>query len=90
MLGWDWCGFHKKCVRTRDAELAFLHPMGSAGHVVHSSASGPRKVNTLFFMLGWARYGFNKKHLGTRVTELVFFHPLGSMGHVVDSSVSRA
>jgi hypothetical protein len=29
-------------------ELVFLHPVGSAGHVVHSIASGARNINTLF------------------------------------------
>jgi hypothetical protein len=39
-LGWDRYGFDKKCVETRYVELVFLHPVRSAGHVVHPGASG--------------------------------------------------
>jgi hypothetical protein len=39
MLEWDRYGFDKKCFRTRYAKLVFSHPVGSAGHVVHSGAS---------------------------------------------------
>jgi hypothetical protein len=39
MLGWTQCGFHKKCVRTRYAELVLLHLVHSACHVVCSGAS---------------------------------------------------
>jgi hypothetical protein len=39
MLGWAWCGFLKKHVRTRYAEHVFLHAVGSVGHGVHSGAS---------------------------------------------------
>jgi hypothetical protein len=40
MLGWDRFGFNKMHVRTRYAELVFLHRVGYAGHVVHSGAFG--------------------------------------------------
>jgi hypothetical protein len=39
MLGWDWCGFQKESAGTCCAELVFFHPVGSASHVEHSSAS---------------------------------------------------
>jgi hypothetical protein len=40
MLRWDGYGFYKKCTATRYAELVFLHPVGCAGNVMHSGASG--------------------------------------------------
>jgi hypothetical protein len=51
MLGWDRYGYDKKRAKTCYAELVFLHPMGSAGHVVHSSASGARNIDALIFKL---------------------------------------
>jgi hypothetical protein len=72
ITGWDWCGFHKKCVATSYVELVFLHRVGYAGHVVHSSDSRARNVVALFFMLMWDQNGFDKKHVGTRYAELLF------------------
>jgi hypothetical protein len=33
-------GFYIKCVRTHYAELVIFHPMGYAGHVMHSGEFG--------------------------------------------------
>jgi hypothetical protein len=82
MLGWDRYGFDEKCVGARYTEVVFLHPMGSAGHIVHSAASMERNMIARFFMLGWDRYRFNKKCVGRCYNELVFLHPVGSAGNV--------
>jgi hypothetical protein len=72
----DWTGtdLTKKCTETQYTDLEFVHPMGSAGHVVQSGTFGPQNVDVLFFMLGWDRYGFNKKRVRTHYAELVFLH----------------
>jgi hypothetical protein len=40
MLGWGRYRFDKKHARTHYIELVFLYPVGFAGHVMHSGASG--------------------------------------------------
>jgi hypothetical protein len=52
--------------------MYFLHPVGYAGHVVHSGASGARNIDTLFFMLVCDLYGFHKKRVGTCYAKLLF------------------
>jgi hypothetical protein len=52
MLRSDRYGLDKKRVGTHYAELVFLHPVGSVGHVVQSNAFGEHNGDALFFMLG--------------------------------------
>jgi hypothetical protein len=68
----------------------FLHPVGSSGHIVHSSACGAQNIDALFFMLGWDHYVFNKMCVVTCYAEFVFLHLVRSAGHVVLSGASRA
>jgi hypothetical protein len=88
MLGWDHYGFHKKRTGTHYSEIVFSHLVGSASHVVHSSAFGARNIDTLFFMLGWDRYDLQKKHARTHYTALGLSHPVGPAGHVVHFGAS--
>jgi hypothetical protein len=48
MLGWDLHGYDKNHAGTRYAELVFLYPMGSAGHVVHPGYPG-RETSMHYF-----------------------------------------
>jgi hypothetical protein len=80
MRGWAWCDFYKKCAGTNYDKLVFLHTVGSAGHIVHSSASRLRNIEALFFMVGWAWCGLHTKFTGTRHAKLVFLHPVGYAG----------
>jgi hypothetical protein len=79
--GWDQHRFLKNRLGTCYAELVFLHQVGPAGRVVHSSASGARYVDALLFILEWDQFGFKKKRTGRHYSELVFSHSVGSVVH---------
>jgi hypothetical protein len=90
MLRWARCGLHEKAHRDTLRPTCVLHPVGCAGHVVHSIASRARNVITVIFMVGWDRYGFDENCTWTCYTKLVFLHPVEFVGHHVHSGASRA
>jgi hypothetical protein len=90
MLGWDQYGFDNKCIGTHYAELLFLYPVGSEGHIGHFGASGERITDTIFFKVRWGRYGFDKKRFRTRYAKFLISHLVGSVGQVVHSDASSA
>jgi hypothetical protein len=61
----------------------FLHPVGSAGHVLHSGASEVQNIEAPFFVLRLDSYGFHKKRVRSCYVELVFSHPVGSTCDIV-------
>jgi hypothetical protein len=72
MLRWGWYGFDKRCIGTHYAKLVFLQQVGSAGHIMHSTASWEQNVDALFFMLGWDRYRYDKSASGHVALNLCF------------------
>jgi hypothetical protein len=80
MLRWDRYGFRKKHAGTRYNEFGVLHPVGTAGHVVHSSASVARNINALFFMLRWTWWGFSQKTRQEKLCQTCVFASSGIYG----------
>jgi hypothetical protein len=53
--------------------LVFLHPVGSAGHIVNFGASEVRNIDTLFFMLSQTGTDSGRSASG-RVTPKLYFY----------------
>jgi hypothetical protein len=88
MLRWDRYGFHENCNRTRYVELLFLHPVGSARHVVHSVRPGRETSMYYFSCLAGTSMDLRKSASGHIVPNLCFLHPEGSASNVVHSGAS--
>jgi hypothetical protein len=73
MLRWAHYGFHKRYAGTYYAELVFLHPVGSTGHVVHSDASGHERLMHYFSCLGGTGIDLTKSRLGHVTSNLCFY-----------------
>jgi hypothetical protein len=75
----------KKRAWTRYTKFLFLHPVGSAGHVVHSG----HETSTHSFLCSTGTATDSTKSVpGHVMPNFLFLHPVGSTGHVVHSSMS--
>jgi hypothetical protein len=83
-MGWDRCGFHKKCAGTHYAELVFFIWWDYGSRSAFLCVWGTN-VDSLFFTLGWALCNFYKKRITISYVKLVFFHVVGFEGHVAPS-----
>jgi hypothetical protein len=72
LLGWALSGSHKKRIRTRHAELVFLHLVGSSGDVMHSGTSGMRNIDKLFSCSGGSSAVFIKSTRGHIMPNMCF------------------
>jgi hypothetical protein len=73
MLGRDRYGFHKKHTGTHYGKLVFLHPVGSAGHVVHSACPGCETSKQSFSCSGGSGIDSTKSMTGHVTSNLCFY-----------------
>jgi hypothetical protein len=72
MLEWDQYGFHRKHSGTRYTELAFLHPVGSMGHVVVPVHPGLKTLTHYFLCSGGNGTDSTKREPGNITPNLCF------------------
>jgi hypothetical protein len=77
ILRWDRYGFHKKLIATHYAELVFLHPVGSVGHVVHPVRPGRETSIYYFSYSDGTSTDSTKSTSGHIMSNLCFLHPVG-------------
>jgi hypothetical protein len=82
--------FIKKRAGTRYAKIVFLHPVRSAGHVVHAGASRARNIDAPFSCSRWPGAVSTKSTLGHVTLNFCFLHLVSSVGHVVHFGMSEA
>jgi hypothetical protein len=87
MPGWDRYGLDKKRTGTHYVFLVFLHPVGYAGRIVHSGASGVQNANS-FSCSGGPGAVYIKSPPGHVTPNLCFLHHVGCAGRVVRSGAS--
>jgi hypothetical protein len=90
MAEWDCYGYEKKRTGTHYAELVFLHPVGSAIHMVHFVVFGARNVDPLFSHSGGPSAVSIKGGLGHIMPNLCFCIWWDIRGHVVHCGASGA
>jgi hypothetical protein len=57
---------------SKNLQHVFLHPVGSVGHVVHSSVFGPRNIDALFLCSGGTCMDSTKSVSGHLTPKLCF------------------
>jgi hypothetical protein len=83
MLGWDWCGFHKKRIGKSYVELVFLHLVGYVSRSVFWCVRGVKHRCTIFHACVRLIH-IPQKARKDMLYRTCVLHLIGSVGHVVN------